>query len=283
LILIKKNSSFLYREDQKFEVYPILTKTVYMSLFHIMGFISTVAMLLPIIILFISGLAWYRSFPALLIYYVLVLSYYLALLGYIPASSSYKYYHGVICNFLDTPLILFYLLYFSKTAQYRKKLQIAAFVFLAFEAIVIAMYGFNTKATTIVLAPGLILTLVISLLFFTHHVKIAVLHHRAAGKAIMVSAVLFAYVGYCFVYTVFYIIKPVYKDDAHLVYFLITILSSITMAVGIYVERNRVKQLTELQTTREELKSIYHSERESKKMTAPGETAILNFDKKQWG
>ena len=67
---------------------------------------------------------------------------------------------------------------------------IAALAFIAFELIVIVMYGFNTQATTIVLAPGLILTLVISLLFFIHQVKIAVVYHKAVGKAIMISSVL---------------------------------------------------------------------------------------------
>lgn len=253
-----------------------------MSLFHIMGLVSTVAMLLPIAMLLLTGLARYRSFPALFIYYAIVVSYNLILLGYVSAGNEYKYYHGLVCNFLDTPLILFYLLYFSKTAQMRRKLQLTAFLFLAFEVAVAILYGFNLEAATFILAPGLVLTLVISLLFFIHQVKIAVVHHRAAGKAIMISALLFSYVGYCFVFVVYYVIKPVYKDDAHLVYFLINILSTVTMAVGIYVEKARVRHLSELQTTREELKSIYREEREAKKMTTPGEAVMLNLEQKRW-
>ena len=253
-----------------------------MNLFEIMGLLSTVALALPIIALIVSKLAWYRSFPALFFYYVLVISYTASLLGYINTGSAYRYYHGVTSNFLDTPLILLFLLYFSRTISYWKRLLIAAFVFIAFEVIVIAMYGFNTKATTIVLAPGLILTLVISLLFFIHQVKISVVYHKAAGKAVMISSVLFAYVGYCFVYVVYYVIKPVYKDDAHLVYFLITIVSSTAMCIGVYLEKSRVKHLAEIKTTREELKAIYQEEREGKKITAPKEAVILNFDQKQW-
>jgi len=253
-----------------------------MSLFNIMGLVSTLALALPIIILLTSKLAWYRSFPALFFYYLLVLNYTIALLGYIDTSNAYKYYHGVLCNFLDTPLILLFLTYFSKTIYFRKKLQIATLAFIAFEVVIMVMYGFNAKATTIILAPGLLLTLIISLLFFIHQVKIAVVHHRAVGKAIMISSLLFAYVGYCFVYTVYYLIKPVYKEDAHLVYFLITIFSCITMTVGIYFERARVRQLAELITTREELKTIYGEEREGKKMTTSREAVILNFDKEQW-
>ena len=254
-----------------------------MNLFEIMGLVSTVAMALPIIAMLISQLAWYRSFPAIFFYYLLVLTYTATLLGYIGAGDGYRYYLGVLCNFLDTPLILLFLLYFSRTIYFWKKLMTAALAFIAFELIVIAMYGFNTRATTIVLAPGLIITLVISLLFFIHQVKISVVHHKAVGKAVMISSVLFAYVGYCFVYVVYYLInKPVFKDDAHIVYFLITIVSSTTMSVGIYLEKSRVKQLVELKTTREELKTIYREEREGNKMTTPNEAVIINFDNKQW-
>lgn len=254
-----------------------------MNLFEIMGLFSTVAMALPIIAMLISHLAWYRSFPAIFFYYLLVLTYTATVLGYIGAGDGYRYYFGVLCNFLDTPLILLFLLYFSRTIYFWKKLMTAALAFIAFELIVIAMYGFNTTATTIVLAPGLFITLVISLLFFIHQVKISVVHHKAVGKAVMISSVLFAYVGYSFVYVVFYLInQPVYKGDAHILYFLITIVSSTAMSVGIYLEKSRVKQLVELKTTREELKAIYREEREGNKMTAPNEAVIINFDNKQW-
>ena len=253
-----------------------------MNLFNIMGLVSTLALALPITTLLTSKLAWYRSFPALFFYYLVLLSYNLIFLGYIDAGKNFQHYHGVVNNLLDTPLILVFLLYFSKTVYFRKKLIIAILTFIAFEILILAIYGFNARATTIILAPGLLLVLTISLLFFIHQVKIAVVYHKAVGKAIMVAALLFAYVGYCFVYSVFYLVKPVYKNDAHLVFFLITIFSSIAMATGIFIERLRVRQLVELKTTREELKSIYQDERETKKMTTSREAVILNFDKEQW-
>ena len=117
-----------------------------MNLFNIMGLVSTLALALPIIILLTSKLAWYRSFPALFFYYFVVLNYTIALMGYIDTGSDYKYYHGVICNFLDTPLILLFLTYFSKTVHFRKKLQIVTLLFIAFEIVTMIMYGFNRKS-----------------------------------------------------------------------------------------------------------------------------------------
>src|SRR5688572_15266881 len=129
-----------------------------MTLFNLMGLVSTVALALPIIILLTTKLAWYRSFPALFFYYLFVLSFNLVLLGYIRIDGNFKFYLGVTCNLLDTPLILIFLLYFSKTLAFRKKLVIAILSFVVFEMIIVAIYGFNTKATTIILAPGLVIT-----------------------------------------------------------------------------------------------------------------------------
>jgi len=249
-----------------------------MTLFNLMGFFSTVALAIPIIVLLTTKLTWYRSFPALFFYYLFVLIYNLVLLGYIKIDGNFKYYCGVFNNLMDTPLILSFILYFSKTKGFRQKLLIAILSFIVFEIIIVAIFGYNVKATTIILAPGLIMTLAISLLCFLHQVKIAVEYHKAFGKAVMAASLLFAYVGYGFVYAVFYLIKPVYKDDAHLVFFLITIFSSVAMSAGIYLERKRVQQLLELQTTREELKEIY-GEKETKKMANAFEAAIIDFDK----
>ena len=251
-----------------------------MTLFNLMVLVSTFAFSLPIIVLLTTKLAWYRSFPALFFYYLLILSFNFLLLGYIRIDGNFKYYLGVTCNLMDTPLMLIFLVSFINTQAFRKKLMIGILSFIVFEIIIVKIYCYNTKATTIILAPGLIISLAISLLFFIHQVKIAVVYHKAAGKAIMVASLLFAYVGYCFVYSVYYLIKPDFKDDAHLVLFLITIFSSIAMSTGIYLERKRVRQLVELQTTREELKAIYGEQ--TKKMAAPFEPAMLNFDKKQW-
>jgi hypothetical protein len=252
-----------------------------MSLFNWMGLFATIALSTPIIMLLLSRLAWYRSFPALFFYYVLVSSYIIMLLGYVNVDTTFMKRLGIINNLLDAPLMLLFLVYFGKTAFFRRKMVLVAGGFMIFEAVVLGLYGFNTKATTIILAPGLILVLTISLLFFVHQVKIAVVYHKAIGKAIMVAALLFAYAGYCFVYVVYYLIQPVYKHDAHLVYFLITICSCIVMATGIFMERKRVSQLAEIKTTRRELKAIYGGQEEQpKKMTAPIEAVIINLSKK---
>lgn len=246
-----------------------------MTLFTIMGFVSTVALTLPVVALLFTKLAWHKSFPALFIYYIGSLSTNLITLGYISVSKEVALYLGTITNFLDAPLILLFLSYFSQTAAFRKKLIIGILTLIGYEIIIMAIFGFTVRTSTMILGPGLLAILVLSITFFIHQVKIAVVHQKAIGKAIMISSILTAYAGYAFLYTVYYLIETPYKNDARLIFFMITIITSIPLAVGIIFERKRVRQLAELQTTREELKAIYGEEEPATGPSSPSFDAIV--------
>jgi hypothetical protein len=249
-----------------------------MNVLDTMGLISTIALFAPFILLLALKLAWYKSFPALFAYYLVLLSYNLLSLNYFGiANEEIRLYHKILNHFLEVPLLLFFFLYFSRTAAFRKGLLFAAYAFIAFEMVAIAIYGFTIKATTLVLVPGLLAILVLSSMFFIHQVKIAVIYHKAIGKAIMIASLVFAFAGYSFVYVVEQLVETPYTKDVHLVYFLTTIITSIPMAIGIYFERVRVQHLEELQTTRAELKKIYGEEESTDSM---GRVAL--FDKEQW-
>jgi hypothetical protein len=232
-------------------------KVICMTWFEIVGLVSAIALLLPIITILILRLAWYKSFPALLIYYILVAGHTFLTLGLIKTDKTFIYYWGVTNNFLDAPLMLAFMTYFSKTAMFRKKMKLFIPVFIFFELIVIAVFGYNIDAAIIVMAPGLSLVLIFSVLFFIHQARITVVYQKAAGKALITTALLFAYGGYAFVYVVYYLVRTPYKADTFVIYFLVTIISSFLLTTGIFFERKRVKQLTELKITREELKLLY--------------------------
>ena len=228
-----------------------------MNWFNVVGMISTFSMFLPVIFIIVFRLTWYKSFPALLVYYTITFGFNLLSIDFFKADKNFIYYYGVANNLLDAPLMLSFMTYFSKTALFRKKMKMVIPVFLLFELIVIAIYGFNITAAIIVLGPGLLLVLGFSLLFFIHQAKITIVHQKAAGKALIVASLLFAYGGYSFVYVVYYLLKTPYKADTFLVYYLISIISSVLIATGIMYERKRVRELMELQTARKELKVIY--------------------------
>lgn len=252
-----------------------------MTLLNWMGIVSTIILFLPIVLLLICRLAWYRSLPALLFYYLLIFTYNLITLSYGPGSNdTLPFYYRITNHLLEVPAVLLFFTYFSTTASFRKNLISATFIFMLFEVIIVAVYGFTDKAITIILAPGLLIILALSSLFFIHQVKIAVIHHKALGKAIMIASLLFAYAGYSFVYVVDSLFASHYTRDAYLIYYLVTIVTSVPMAIGILFERKRVQQLSELQVTREELKKIYgEAEAEA---AGPFGTVALNYDKDQW-
>ncbi|MDP4263183.1 MAG: hypothetical protein Q8941_11705 [Bacteroidota bacterium] len=228
-----------------------------MTWYTVVGIISTIALSLPVISILTFRLAWYKSFPALLVYYLIVFGFNFVSLNFIRVDKNFIYYYGVANNFLDMPLMFSFMTYFSKTALFRKRMKLVIPVFLLFEIIVIALYGFNVRSSVIVVGPGLLTVLVFSVVFFVHQVKITIIHQKAAGKAFIVTSLLFAYGGYSFIYVVYYLIDTPYKADTFLVYYLVNIFSSLVISTGIFLERKRVQQLAELQVTRQELKVIY--------------------------
>src|SRR5215216_6609809 len=120
---------------------------------EVMGLVSTVALSLPIISVIIMGLAGYRSFPALLFYYTMVVGYNLLTEGYIPASENFTHYYGIVNNMLDAPLMLTFLTYFSTSQVGKQRMRMLVGIFLLFEFVVIAICGLTLKGVTIIMGP----------------------------------------------------------------------------------------------------------------------------------
>jgi len=248
-----------------------------MTLFELMGLLSTIAMILPILFLLTTRLAWYKCFPALLIYSLLSLSYNLVSLGYINASARVVDNHHLINNLLDAPLILCFLSYFSQTAAYRRSLLIILTVYILFEGFVVMILGLNKTSSAIIMAPGLSIVMVVSLIFFMHYVKLTLVNQKALGKGLMVSSIVLAYAVYSYIYVVFYLLDTQFVNDTKLIFFLVTFFSSLVLCAGLLVERRRVKHLSELHKTREELRAIYGDDEAN--TTIPFETVVFKFEK----
>jgi hypothetical protein len=253
-----------------------------MTLNSVMGLISSVALFLPVVLILALRLGRYRSFPALLIYYILVFIYNLFTENYINVNEDFVRYWGLSNNLLDAPLMLFFLTYFSPSPALTKQMRILIVLLLVFDAIVIALRGFNINSLTIIMAPGLLIVFAFCLYFFVRQSKITIMHRKATGKALIAASLLFAYGCYGILYLLYYVFNKARLissvEDTFLVYFLVTIFSSIIICTGIILERKRVQKLNELKITRKELSMMY-------KETKPGnplKTAMLDFDKEQW-
>lgn len=244
----------------------------------IMGFISTLALFFPILLILILRLGTYKSFPILLFYYLTVFTYNLMEEGYINASADVLYFWGISNNLLDIPLILMFLSYFSPSALFTKRLKALILLYILFEIIVVSLVGFNVNAITIILGPGLLMVFSLSIYFFIRHSKVVITNPKALGKTLIVASLAFAYGCYGFLYIMFYIVKTSLVADVFLIYFFVITFSSICLCLGIIFERKRIQKLFELKKARKELHDIY----KDSKPVNPFRTPMLDFDREPW-
>jgi hypothetical protein len=229
-----------------------------MSFHSVLGIISSIVLFIPFILIIALKLFSYRSFLALSVYYLAAAVYNLITQNVIDAPLWFSRPIGIINNLLDAPLILLFLIFFSTSSQMKKRITTAIFIFLAFEAVILVIFGFSVRTVKIILGPDIAIILVLSFLFFLRNVRLAITNQKSLGKAVMLSSVLLSYSIFSLVYIFFYLVKDKqYKDDARLVYYLVTLLSAVLMSIGIIIENKRIKKLGELKNTRKELATLY--------------------------
>ncbi|HEV8508590.1 MAG TPA: hypothetical protein VGQ53_24510, partial [Chitinophagaceae bacterium] len=199
-----------------------------------------------------------RSFLALAICYFIVGVQNLMRQSVFDVPKSIYQTMSIVDNILDAPLMLLFLIFFSTSALMTKRIRTCIYLFIAFEAIILAVFGFNVKAIRIILGPDIVLIVTISFLFFLRYVRLSVSNGKSLGKAVMASSVFISYTIFSIVYVFYYLLKnQQYQGDAELIYYLISILSAMLMSIGIHIENKRFKKLDELRHTRKELAAIY--------------------------
>jgi hypothetical protein len=229
-----------------------------MSLHSILGIISSIVLFIPFILILILRLFTHRSFLALSVYYLAAGVYNLITQNVVDAPLWFSRPIGIINNLLDAPLMLLFLIFFSTSSQMTRRITTTIFIFLAFEAVIMVIFGFSIRTVKIILGPDIAIILVLSFLFFLRNVRLAITNQKSLGKAIMVSSVFLAYSIFSLVYIFYYLLKnKQYKQDAQLVYYLVTLLSAVLMSIGIFIENKRIKKLSELKYTRKELATLY--------------------------
>ena len=198
--------------------------------------------------------------------------------GYVHTNADVVYVWGISVNLLDAPLMLLFLSYFSPSLVFTRRLKILILSFLAFELAVVLLVGFNVKAITFVLCPGILIVFGLCLYLFIRHSRIVITNRKAMGKTLIVASLAFAYGCYGILYVLFYIIKTQLVADAFLIYFMVVTFSSLFLCTGIVFERKRIQKLFELKKARKELHDIY----KDSKPSAPFRTAMLDFDQEPW-
>ncbi|NOT50992.1 MAG: hypothetical protein HOP10_06920 [Chitinophagaceae bacterium] len=244
-----------------------------------LGLISSIALFLPVFFILLFKLSGYKTFPALMIYYLIVFGYNLSTMKYIDPGDDVTRYWGITNNLLDTPLMLGFLIYFSTSPALNRRIKMVIGLFLIFELLILIWKGVNVNAITIIMGPGLAIVIGFCLHFFVKHSKAALMNGKTMGKAIMAAALVFAYGCYAIIYLIHYVFKSSHTDHTFLIYFLVTTFSSLLLCAGIVIERKRIYKLNEVKTARKELADIY---KDSVGASTFRRGPMLDFDKEPW-
>lgn len=219
----------------------------------ILGVAASISLLIPVVLIVYHKLYKHRSLAALMISYSLTALFNLMDKKMIPSSPGFISAFGTIVNFLDIPLMLISLLFFCPVKQKQKTVYILTSVFIVYEIVIASIFGLSREAVVLILGPGLFVVLGYTFYLFSKQIKMTIEFGKNAGRTIMLTAILFSYGCYSLVYYFYYIQNTPHVDDAYILYFIATLVSSILMSFGLNLTRKRIKELMELKTTRREL------------------------------
>ena len=223
----------------------------------LLGTISTFTLFAPVTLVIVYGLYKHRSFLALAIYFFVTGMYNLTQLNILPTPKNFNYYFGLVTNLLDAPLMLIFLCSFSTSAAMVNRISYAIYAFVAYEIIMIAIWGMNLKTVTAILGPGIVIILLPTLFFFSRQIKLIVTFQKGMSKTLMISSVLLAYMLYGLVYLFYYVLDTPDKGDTILMYYIACLFSTIIMCIGLFSQNKRIKKINEIKHTRKELAAIY--------------------------
>jgi hypothetical protein len=224
-----------------------------------MGIVSTLALLLPPALIVGMKLYTNRSLQALFIYYLSTAVYNLMTEGIIPVDTNTRKIFGTINNYMDTPLMLMFLMFFCAERWKAKAINITLPVFLAYELFIGFRFGFTTEANVFILGPGIIIVLLFSLFLFARYIKLSIVQSKAIGRTLMLTSIIFSYGCFGIIYLFHYIQKLKAVNDIFLLYYISSFFTSVIMAAGIFFIKQHLQTLNELKKTRKELQVFFNN------------------------
>ena len=221
-----------------------------------LGVASVIAFTLPIAVIFYNRYYTHRSLAALLAYYAFILID--NLFGTIINSATVL---ARVINYIDKytniPLILTALLFFCASKQRQGKIRLLTLIFVTYEIVIIAVYGFTLNSIIYIMGPGVGVVLLYSFYLFVRQIKFSIFHGKNHGRVLMLISIVFDFSCYGLIYFFQYIQKTPFQNDVFRLYYISSIVSSVLMAIGLHMMRVRMKELQSLKTTRKDLAIIF--------------------------
>ena len=227
------------------------------------GILSTIALFAPVFLIVATRLIRYKQYLPLFIYCALAFGFNLMTEHLVNVPKTAERYYGIINNLTDMPLILSFLAFQIAPSVQVKRMKILLAAFIVFEIVLIIMFGITIKTITWTMGPGLIIVFGYALYYFVYTVKRSFTHNKFISKAIIASALTFAYGCFMILYVMHYVLVFPLQDIPYLflIYYFITIIYCGILAVGLIIESRRKKKLEELLLTRKELMRFFSDEK----------------------
>lgn len=217
------------------------------------GAIAAVALFIPVLLILAGQLFKNGSLLALCIYYTFTALYILTALEVVRLPQLFTQNAPAAFNYLDAPLMLMALLFFSNEAWKRRLVWIALALYIVFESVIGVLFGLGKKSSTYLLGPGTILVLSLTIFFFAHYGKISIVQGKSVGKTFMLVAILFLYGCYLMLYYLHYLQHSPDIADLFLIYYIGQFFSAVLMSIGLVWLIRRSREIKSLQQTRKEL------------------------------
>lgn len=222
------------------------------------SFCSVLCFALPVLVILLFRLYRHPGLVALLFYYGLTIVHCLCAES-VPPVPDFKNTPDVLYRYLEIPLILSSLLFFCPVRQRRLLMQKIIIGFTGYELLILLYVKFSPEASLFVTAPGLAIVIGYAAYLFIRQTAFTILHGKNVGRVLMLGAVLFSYGSYGLVFYTYFGQK---QPDVYVVYslhFLSSTVTSVMMAVGLFMMRRRIKELQELKIVRRELRMVFGS------------------------
>jgi hypothetical protein len=89
--------------------------------------------------------------------------------------------------------------------------------------------------------------------------RFTLLHGKNAGRVLMLGALLFSYSCYLFMFCAHFIFGVEDVSGIYALHFLSSSIAAVLMSIGLFMMRQRIRELQELKVTRRELQMVFGS------------------------
>lgn len=217
---------------------------------------AVLCFLLPILTILYFRLYRHASLIALVAFYGLMLVRYADGNSLEPALENPA---GTLFHCIEYPLLLAALLFFSPAKTQKQNIHWLIFLFLGYETVVTALFGFTPLTNWYLVVPGSALVLCASLFLFLRQWRFTLLHRKNGGLLLMLGALVFSSGCQLLFWYAWFRTETTPPSTVYALPFLSAGLSALLMSAGLYRMRYRIRELQEIKIARRELQLLFAS------------------------